>query len=127
MPRGTLPRADTELVILRVAHLCDCAYERHHHERIGRRSGLSAAQVEATRVGADAPVWLPRQRVILRAVDALVAHGDLDDDQWADLRRHLDERGCIELCLLVGHYEMLAKTITTLRIQRERPRGHGRG
>ncbi len=27
MPRGRLPRCDTELVILRVAHNCDCEYE----------------------------------------------------------------------------------------------------
>ncbi|MDQ8705268.1 carboxymuconolactone decarboxylase family protein [Streptomyces sp. LHD-70] len=37
MPRGTLPRRDTELIILRVAHLCGCAYEFTHHERLGRR------------------------------------------------------------------------------------------
>ncbi|MDI3405229.1 carboxymuconolactone decarboxylase family protein [Streptomyces cavernicola] len=32
MPRGTLPRRDTELIILRVSRLCDCAYEFTHHE-----------------------------------------------------------------------------------------------
>src|SRR5690349_13221718 len=41
MPGGKLPRADTELVILRVAHTCDCAYEWGHHERLGQRAGLS--------------------------------------------------------------------------------------
>src|SRR4051795_3076860 len=49
MPRGTLPRADTELVILRVSVVCGCDYEWGHHERLGRRAGLSAEQI--ARVG----------------------------------------------------------------------------
>jgi len=37
--RGRLPRADTELVILRVAHLRGSEYELQHHRRLGRRRG----------------------------------------------------------------------------------------
>ncbi|MDT4937999.1 MAG: hypothetical protein QOG80_1670, partial [Pseudonocardiales bacterium] len=33
MPRGRLPRIDTELVILRVAHARACDYEYGHHVR----------------------------------------------------------------------------------------------
>ena len=51
MPGGTLPRAETELVILRVAHNCDCAYEWGHHERLGRRAGLTAQEIERVRAG----------------------------------------------------------------------------
>src|SRR3954449_5366566 len=46
MPGGKLPRRDTELVILRVAHNTGCDYERLHHEHLGRRAGLSAEEVE---------------------------------------------------------------------------------
>jgi alkylhydroperoxidase family enzyme len=53
--------------------------------------------------------------------------GDLDDATWSELRRHLDEREAIELCLLAGHYEMLATAIAALRIQPDGPLGgHGR-
>src|SRR4051795_8631621 len=55
MPGGRLPRSDGELVILRVATLCDCAYEWAHHERIGRRAGLDRAAIARVRDGADAP------------------------------------------------------------------------
>src|SRR3954463_13400644 len=43
MPGGKLPRADAELVILRVSVLCDCPYEWGHHERIALRAGLTTA------------------------------------------------------------------------------------
>ena len=38
--RGRLPQIDTELVILRVAHLRRSEYELQHHRWIGRRRGL---------------------------------------------------------------------------------------
>ncbi len=38
--RGRLPQVDTELVILRVAHLRNSEYELQHHRWIGRRRGL---------------------------------------------------------------------------------------
>ncbi|OOK69765.1 carboxymuconolactone decarboxylase family protein [Mycobacterium kansasii] len=37
--RGRLPRIDTELVILRVAHLRSCEYELQHHRRMARAAG----------------------------------------------------------------------------------------
>jgi AhpD family alkylhydroperoxidase len=122
MPRGRLPRIDTELVILRVAHARACDYEYGHHVRIGRRAGLSAADIDRVQDGAGAPGWSPRHRAILRAVDELHRDRDLTDETWAALREYVDERDCIELCLLVGHYELLATTIAALRIQPDPPR-----
>ena len=120
MPRGKLPRRDTELVILRVAHLRESEYEWRHHVRLGRRAGISADELERVKEGAAAGGWTPRERAILAAVDELNERGDLSDETWDRLREHLDERELIELVMLVGHYEMLATTITTLRIQPDR-------
>src|SRR3954447_14393210 len=69
MPGGKLPRADTELVILRVAHNCDCEYEWRHHERLGKRAGLSADDIARVRDGAGAAGWTPRQELLLRTAD----------------------------------------------------------
>ncbi len=119
MPGGLLPRHETELVILRVAHLRECAYERDHHERIGRRCGIDADVLARVYAGPTAPGWSERHAALLSAVDALVATRDIDDAGWQALARHYSEAQRVELCLLVGHYELLATTITTLRIQRD--------
>ena len=116
MPRGTLPRTDTELVILRVAHLRGSSYEFVHHVRLGRRAGLRNGHFEAiVRPLAEGP-WSDRERAILSAVDRLLTTHDLDDESWAALREHLDERACIELVMLAGHYDMLATFLETLRV-----------
>ena len=119
MPGGRLPRRESELVILRVAHLRQCTYELAHHTRLGARAGLSRAEIERIADGPAAPGWSPRERALLAATDLLHHEQDLDDTAWATLSTHLDERESIEFCLLVGHYEMLATAITALRIQPE--------
>jgi AhpD family alkylhydroperoxidase len=123
MPRGTLPRRDTELVILRVAHMRSCEYELVHHRRLGRRAGLSDTELTRVAEGSSASGWSDRERALLEAAEALHRDGDMDDETWSSLREHLDEREAIELCMLAGHYEMLATVIAALRVQPDTPRG----
>src|SRR5204863_5102977 len=67
MPGGKLPRRETELVILRVAHLRGCDYELDHHRRIGRRAGLNDADLRRVEEGPGAGGWSPREQVLLTA------------------------------------------------------------
>jgi alkylhydroperoxidase family enzyme len=117
MPGGRLQRADTELVILRVADRCDCEYEWHHHERLARRAGLDQGAIERVRHGPDAQGWTARQRLLLRAVDELHDARQLRDETWDGLATLLPDEELIELCMLVGHYEMLAMTINSLGVE----------
>ena len=122
MPGGSLPRFETELCILRVAHVRRCQYELDHHIALGRHAGVGPEDLERVRVGPSAEGWSPRQRALLSAVDALLHEKDIDDARWAALRVHFSEPEAIELCLLIGHYEMLATFIATLRIAPDRRR-----
>lgn len=126
MPGGTLPRRETEMVIIRVAHLKDCSYEFDHHVHLGRKAGVSEADVERLIEGPEADGWTFREQAMLRVVDALHHDSYVDDDTWADLTRHLDHERCIELLFLIGHYDMLAGVINTLRLEPDEPLGNRR-
>jgi alkylhydroperoxidase family enzyme len=117
MPGGTLPRVDTELVILRVSVNCASDYEWDHHVALGKRAGLSDEQIERVGDGPDAPGWTDKERTLLRAVDELARDRFIADATWAALRPHYDDRQLIELCMLAGHYEMLAGTLNSLGVQ----------
>ena len=121
MPGGKLPREETELVILRVAHNAGSEYEWAQHERIAVRAGMSEEEVARVREGPDVESWSERQALLLRAVDAMHADGRIGDELWAGLSRHLDEVRLIELCMLIGHYEMLAMTLNSLRVEPDFP------
>lgn len=123
MPGGVLPRRETELVILRIAHLRNSRYEFDHHVRLGKRAGITPEAVERVVAGPDADGWSEREQALLTTADALHFDQDLDDAVWETLRAQFSEREAIELCMLVGHYEMLATTISALRIPPDTPRG----
>ncbi|MFI4982643.1 MAG: carboxymuconolactone decarboxylase family protein [Nevskiales bacterium] len=114
MPFGKLDRRDTELAILRVGWNCRCRYEWGQHVAIGLRVGLTPQQVAQVAQGADAPEWEPRHAALLRATDELHHARILSADTWQNLTAHYDDRKLLELCLLIGHYEMLAGMLNSL-------------
>ncbi|MBJ7347914.1 MAG: carboxymuconolactone decarboxylase family protein [Thermoleophilaceae bacterium] len=113
MPFGKLERADTELVILRVAWNCRSRYEWVQHVPIGLRSGLSKSDIDRIKLGADAEGWAPRQRTIINAVDELHDRNVITDTTWKQLAAMFDPPRLIELCMLVGNYQMLAGTMNS--------------
>ena len=116
MPRGGLPRRDTELVILRVSHLTGAEYEAVHHRRMGLAAGLTAEQVEAAAGGGPGP-FSPRQELLLCAVGELHRDDAISAETFAGLRSELSDRDFVELCMLAGHYRMLAGLINSLAIE----------
>jgi AhpD family alkylhydroperoxidase len=121
MPGGKLPREETELVILRVAHNTGSAYEWVQHERIGRRAGLSEEEIARVRQGPAAAGWTERRALLLRAADELHSSDRISDELWGQLSQQLDEVLLIELCMLIGHYEMLAMTLNSLQVEPDFP------
>jgi AhpD family alkylhydroperoxidase len=121
MPGGKLPREETELVILRVAHNTGSEYEWAQHERMARRAGLSDEEIGRVRQGPDAAGWSKRRALLLWAADELHAGDRIGDELWAQLAQRLDEVLLIELCMLIGHYEMLAMTLNSLQVEPDFP------
>ncbi|MDX6743623.1 carboxymuconolactone decarboxylase family protein [Actinocorallia sp. A-T 12471] len=108
-----LGRAVTELVTLRTAWNCGAWYEFSHHVHLSRLGGLSIDTVERVTEGPSAPGLHPHQRALLQAVDELHATRSVTPATLTELRAFLSETNVAELCLLVGHYEMLAMFLKT--------------
>ncbi len=119
--RGKLALSDTELVILRVAHLRHSAYELQQHTRLGRTRGVDNALQDRIFAGPDAEGLTERQRALLRAVDEFVIGRDMTADTFAALARHLDRRQIIEFCALAAHYDGIAAILATLRVPLDYP------
>lgn len=121
MPGGVLPRADSELVILRVAHNCGCEYEQRHHERFALDAGLDDATIRRVTAGPAAEGWSQRHRLLLETADELHSTRTVSEKLWEQLAAELSDVALIELCMLIGHYEMLAMTINALAVQPDPP------
>jgi len=124
--RGRLPRVDTELVILRVAHLRGSEYELQHHRWMGRHRGLDDQTQELIfgwpNTTGDSSGLTDRQRALLRATDEFILNRSISAEVWQQLSDHLDRRELIEFCMLAGQYDGLAATMSALEIPLDHPR-----
>ncbi len=124
--RGRLPTIETELVILRVAHLRGCEYELQHHRGMARNQGLDDDTQASIFAWPDVPEGAAdrlseRQRALLAATDEFVMDRTITDGTWRQLAAHLDRRQLIEFCLLAGQYDGLAATMSALAIPLDKP------
>jgi alkylhydroperoxidase family enzyme len=108
-------------VILRVAYNCRSRYEWIQHRALARVAGVDEGSLDRVALGPQAEGWTPRQQAMLAAADELHRDRVIGPDTWQTLREHLAPPSLIELCALVGHYEMTAMTLNSLGVQVEPP------
>jgi 4-carboxymuconolactone decarboxylase len=113
LTEGALAPRDRELLVLRVAARTGCSYLRSEHSGAARDAGLSVAQVAAGPGDPEVTLWSERDRDLIRAADQLVASQVVDDETWQRLARAFDDRGLLELLLVVGGYTCLAMVLNS--------------
>jgi len=86
---------------------------------LGRRAGLSDADIERTQLGPDAPGWDPMDADLVRAVDELLADARIQDATWKRLAAHFNATELMDIVFAVGCYEVLAMAFNTFGAQME--------
>jgi alkylhydroperoxidase family enzyme len=114
---GALSARHRELAILRTGWLCGAPFEWGEHVAIGKRAGLSQAEIEGLTQAAETSGWDDEDRAIVRAAEELHGNAMISDQVWAALAGFLDERQLIELVYVVGHYTKVAFLQNALRLR----------
>lgn len=120
MPFGILSRKESELVILRVAALRGADYELEHHKRLGKKAGLTPADIEAAQ--RDEHGFSGRRGAIIDAVDDIIRHRQISDENYAPLMQHITDKELTALLLLVTNYDGLATLMDVLHIPLDEPK-----
>jgi alkylhydroperoxidase family enzyme len=107
----TLSPRQRELLVLRVAHRRDSAYEWAQHVVLAGDVGLTADEVARLREGADSAGWLPLDAALVRAADELIESARLTDGTWAALTADLDAQQVLDVIFTVGAYDALAMAL----------------
>jgi AhpD family alkylhydroperoxidase len=105
---STITPRQRELLVLRVAVLRDCEYERLQHEVLARDAGLSAEEIARIAQGPDAGDWPNLDRALLSATDELIRDGVIEDRTWSALQADLDVEQLMDVVFTIGAYEVLA-------------------
>ena len=117
-PDLSLSLRDRELLIDRTTARCDCEYEWGVHVAFfADAADLTAAQVSSLTHGTPAdPCWSERDRVLIELADSVHDTADVDDDLWARLAQHLDQRQLLDALLLCGWYHAISYVATAARV-----------
>ncbi|ROO85220.1 AhpD family alkylhydroperoxidase [Actinocorallia herbida] len=108
-----------ELLVLRVAHLRDCAYEWAQHAVLGARAGLSPEEIARVADDPGSSEWAATDRALLAAADELLADGEVSAATWAALATEFDDQGLMDLVFTVGAYGLLAMALRSFGVQPE--------
>lgn len=106
---------EKEVVILRTAWRTKADYEWGHHLRIGRKAGLSDAQMES--LATEEPVLNDEKLdLLVDATDQYLRDHTITTETSAQLAKHFDAQQRVELPMLVGHYSLLSMLLRSLDV-----------
>jgi alkylhydroperoxidase family enzyme len=113
-----------ELAILLVAARTGAEYEWVQHVGIAKTLGIDDEQISAVECGELQAVCLdPDAQVLLRFASEVLELPRVDDGTFAALSDRFPARQIVELLLVIGSYQMLARLMTTLDIDIDRAVG----
>jgi alkylhydroperoxidase family enzyme len=113
-----------QLVIIKTSALNQSAYCMSHNVPLGRKVGLTEAQIAAAQ-GDDymqSPDLDDRQKAAIRwaaAVTQMTARDD--DDAFSAMRRHFTEKQIVELTVFCGMWNYSNRLCEALHVDLERP------
>ena len=110
-----------ELAILMVGYLTRAPYEWSHHVEIGRKFGVSDADIRALMDEAEgrASALEPLAKAVLQAAREMTGNLAIADATFARLREGLDEESIVDLTLTIAFYNGVVRTLASLQIDVE--------
>ncbi|MEM1332418.1 MAG: carboxymuconolactone decarboxylase family protein [Actinomycetota bacterium] len=105
---GLLPERERELVILRVGAKARSEYEFGQHTLIGRRSGLTEAEIEALTSAPSAFPWSDDDLALIAMCDDLHDDDCVSDATWEALSARWGEPELVELLIVAGFYRLVS-------------------
>ena len=111
-----------QLAIVCVGHLCRSAYELHQHEKIARRVGLTAADLECAAGRAPIASMPPRDQAVLRFATEMTRDIRVSDATFAEARALFSPRELTELAIVTSFYSCICRFLETMQIEIEPPK-----
>ena len=117
---SNIPYREKEIIILRIAWLCQSDYEWQHHVAGSKYQKLFSEDViERIKEGPEAEGWDPSDALLVRAVDELYVNNVVSDSTWEKLSEEYSTSQLIEILFIVGYYNLLALVMNSLGAQIE--------
>ncbi len=105
-----------ELAYLKASQVNGCDYCRHYHARLGRKAGLTDAQVSGIDLSEPGADYDELQWDVLRFADQVTRRAQADAELIDRLKQHLSDRQLVELTITVALANFTNRINNTLNI-----------
>jgi alkylhydroperoxidase family enzyme len=113
----TLSVRQRETLLMRIGVLCRSEYEWAAHSRLGRRAGMTDADVARIVAGPDSGGGDPLEVALIRATDELYRDDRVSDETWAVLAKGLDTTQLLDMLIAAGGYRATSMAINSAGVQ----------
>lgn len=116
-PGRKLPAPLRELAILRTGIVGDSRFEYSQHMKVARMVGVSEEKVQAVKGWMHSEKFSPAERAVMQATDELIGRNLVEDETFAELKRHLPDEQILELFYVIGLWRMHGMIVRALHLE----------
>ncbi len=116
-PGRKLPAALRELAILRTGIVGDSRFEYSQHLKVARMVGVAEEKLQAIKGWSSSDKFTPAERAVMQATDELVGRNLVEDETFAELKRHLPDEQILELFYVIGLWRMHGMIVRALHLE----------
>ena len=116
-PGRALPANLRELAIIRTGIVGDSRFEYSQHLQVARMVQVPADKLDAIKGWATSDKFTPAERAVMAATDELVGRNLVEDETFAELKKHLSDPQILELFYVIGLWRMHGMIVRALHLE----------
>jgi alkylhydroperoxidase family enzyme len=116
-PGRKLPAPLRELAILRTGIVGDSRFEYSQHLKVARMVGVAEEKLQAIKGWVVSDKFNAVERAVMQATDELVGRNLVEDETFAELKRHLSDEQILELFYVIGLWRMHGMIVRALHLE----------
>jgi 4-carboxymuconolactone decarboxylase len=112
---STLSAREREIAILRIGWLNQAQYEWEQHVMVGKRAGLTDAEIDRITQGPKAG-WNRHEAALLQAADDLFENSVVSDQTWGILSESYSTQQMMDLVFSIGQYNLVSWALNSFGV-----------
>ncbi len=106
-----------ELAILRTGIVGDSRFEYSQHLKVARMVGVPEEKLAAIKGWATSDKFSAEDRAVMAAADELVGRNLVEDETFAELKKHLKDEAIMELFYVIALWRMHGMIVRALHLE----------
>jgi alkylhydroperoxidase family enzyme len=116
-PGRVLPAKLRELAIIRTGIVGDSRFEYSQHLKVARMVKVSEDKLNAIKGWATSDQFAPVERAVMAVTDELVGRNLVEDETFAELKKHLSDPQILELFYVISLWRMHGMMVRALHLE----------